>query len=199
MKRIIVVLPLLALVTACVPKPPNIIWEKPSATPEEFGTDKYTCLQDAVSKAPTVAGTFGGYYGDSAYLASSNMNAGLQQELFIGCMESKGYHIESPAHKQYWDKIKDSVKQVARASKDCRQKRISGILKDHKETAICTNQKMLEIYKHNGFPRMDLIKDLADKNIDISEKVDSKEITPLQAAKQLDSYANSLWLSGQPE
>ena len=199
MKRIIVVLPLLALVTACVPKPPIVDWEKPSATTEDFRTDKYACMQDSVSRAPTVAGTYGGIYGDSGYLASSDMNAGLRMELFNGCMESKGWHVQSPARKQYYDKIRASLEQVARASKDCRQKRISGILKGYKESAICTNKKMLEIYKHNGFPRMDLIQDLADKNIEISEKADSKEMPPLEAGKQLDSYAKSLFLSGQPE
>ena len=98
MRRIIVGLSLSVLVTACAaPAPPTLIWEKPAATIQDLRADKYQCLQDAASKAPTTAGTYGRFSGDangvSGHLTSQDMNSGLRQQLFGGCMGVKGWHL----------------------------------------------------------------------------------------------------------
>ena len=63
------------------------LWVKPGASQQDFGVDKYQCMQQAQQR---VSGTYVNAYGG----ASSNKVI-TNEGLFDACMNSKGWSLQS--------------------------------------------------------------------------------------------------------
>lgn len=93
--RFLTAIILLVILTACnhnTPTNSTTYWTKPDQTPAEFASDKYQCLQSAITltqrNIPAISTDSYGNMGD--FIQMTNQN-----NLFSACMESKGYILKS--------------------------------------------------------------------------------------------------------
>ena len=79
-------------------------------------------------------------------------------------------------------------RQAASAAAICRSKRLTGEYKTFAESAICANKGMLEAYRSAEYPYMDLITQIGDERLHLSEKVDLRSLSENEARAQMAGY-----------
>jgi predicted lipid-binding transport protein (Tim44 family) len=79
------------------------------------------------------------------------------------------------------DPIVVAQNEMVAAITECRNKRIDGTLKTFVASAQCANPRIVQAYSKANYRYMDLIAALTTKRIQISERVDRKQLTEADA------------------
>jgi hypothetical protein len=74
----------------------------------------------------------------------------------------------------------------------CRNKRLSGELKTHVESAECANPFIVEAHKKAGYRYMDLVLLMTAKRLELSEKVDQGKLSEAQAQLELAQFMTGI-------
>jgi hypothetical protein len=77
--------------------------------------------------------------------------------------------------------IKQAWIEAQIAIMECKNKRLSGELKTYKVSADCSNPRFIAAFQRAGYRYMDLIFLMAAKRIELSEKIDTGQMTEAQS------------------
>ena len=88
-----------------------------------------------------------------------------------------------------WGYSGDSPLAISSAAiAECEHKRITGELKTHVESVLCSNPIMIQAFQHGGSSYTDLVQRIAATRLDEARKLDEGKIDEAQAARDLDEY-----------
>jgi hypothetical protein len=123
-----------------------------------------------------------------ALLAGSNNTAVTQSSSPVQQLQAQQQprHIYTPNNTET---IPSKVKAVVES---CKNKRISGELKNFVASANCSNPLILEIYQNAQYPYMDLIGQLTAKRLEVSEKIDAGTLTEGEAQLETAQFITHL-------
>jgi|SRR5579863_9401442 len=79
------------------------------------------------------------------------------------------------------DPMVTAQNEMVAAITECRNKRIDGSLKTFAASAQCANPRIVQAYRKANYRYMDLIEAFTTKRVQISERVDRKQITETDA------------------
>jgi hypothetical protein len=97
------------------------------------------------------------------------------------CQSAMPKRLAAQGQQQEQVRQSDAImhEKAERAAVECEQKRLSGELKSHVESAQCSNPLLLEAYQ--GHPNLDLVQLLCAYRLAIAERNDKGEITEAEA------------------
>jgi hypothetical protein len=88
--------------------------------------------------------------------------------------------------------VRQVSEQTAAAIAACKNKRLSGELKTHVESAECSNPFIIETYQKAGYRYMDLVFLMTAKRLEVSEKVDQGKLSEAQAQLELAQFMTGI-------
>lgn len=81
--------------------------------------------------------------------------------------------------------------EMVAAITECRNKRIDGTLKTYVASAQCANPRIVQAYRKANYRYMDLVEAFTTQRVQISERVDRKQLTEVEAqAENQKLFAN---------
>jgi hypothetical protein len=80
---------------------------------------------------------------------------------------------------------------------ECRDKRLKREFKTYKQSAECSNPKILAAYEGSGYPYMDLVRVLLDGRMVVADNLDKGAVTEAQARDQSAEFERRLMAEDQ--
>lgn len=84
--------------------------------------------------------------------------------------------------------------QIETVARDCRNRRIAGELDSYTASVNCSSPKIRQAYQSVEYPYMDLVDKLIARRLEVSQRLDSGELTEQEAKIENDKY--SVYLTG---
>jgi len=94
--------------------------------------------------------------------------------------------------RQHMREMKFIAEQIEAAIGECRDMRIRGQLKSYRESAECSNSRIMDIFKRNHYPYMDLAESFTAKRLELASMVDGRKITEVQMQTEMTQFINAM-------
>jgi hypothetical protein len=78
------------------------------------------------------------------------------------------------------------------AVKECKVKRLGGVLKTYVQSAMCSNPGIVQAFSAVNYKHMDLIQGFAAKRLELADKLDRGQITEAQSERELSDFSNRI-------
>jgi len=83
--------------------------------------------------------------------------------------------LDALGHTKWVSQMAQADADVKQAMKDCHDKRVSGALKTHEESAQCSNPRIAAAFDRIGYPYKDLVAKFTDKRMELAKKLDKDD------------------------
>ncbi len=100
----------------------------------------------------------------------------------INTQQTQLERLDKPTTSEIYRVDKEEIKI---AIEECRNKRLNGELKTYVDSAKCSNPRILAAYEKANYPYMDLVSLFITKRMEVSEKIDSKQLTEAEGNLQI--------------
>jgi hypothetical protein len=123
-----------------------------------------------------------------------------REAIAIGAREARGEYMMSvyTTELDFRCVATQTVRESTKAAiMECRDRRLKHEFKTYKQSAECSNPKILAAYESAGYPYMDLVRVLLDARLVAAENLDKGAVTETQAREQSAEFERRLMSEDQ--